>query len=81
MSVQAPHICALILLPPLPAGANTELPCHGNSYMAVDLFAAAAVRDTQVNALPKQPGCVEGGGIHWGGGGVCLLPLLCVTLR
>lgn len=40
VSVQAPHICALILLPALPAGATTGVPCHGSSYMAVDLFAA-----------------------------------------
>ena len=51
VSVQAPHICALILLPPLPADSSTAVACHGNSYVAVDLFAAAAVRDTQVTHL------------------------------
>lgn len=50
VSVHAPHICALILLPAMPAGASTAVPsCHGNSYMAVDFFAAvAAPLDNQV---------------------------------
>lgn len=41
VSVQAPHICAVVVLPPPPSGFQTCGSCHGNSYMALDLFAAA----------------------------------------
>lgn len=41
ITVQASHVCAVILLPPSPLGMLSVPSCHGNSYMAVDLFASA----------------------------------------
>ncbi|KAL0044023.1 hypothetical protein WJX82_003156 [Trebouxia sp. C0006] len=40
--VQASHVCAVILLPPSRLGMLSVPSCHGNSYMAVDLFASTA---------------------------------------
>jgi len=39
ITVQASYVCAVILLPPSPLGILSVPSCHGNSYMAVDLFA------------------------------------------
>ena len=52
--VQASHVCAVILLPPSPLEMLSVPSCHGNSYMAVDLFASTAstAGDSQVSIWP-----------------------------
>ena len=53
ITVQASHVCAVILLPPSPLGMLSVPSCHGNSYMAVDLFASASPPGaSQVSFLP-----------------------------
>lgn len=53
ITVQASHVCAVILLPPLPLGMLSVPSCHGNSYMAVDLFASASTAGgSQVSIWP-----------------------------
>ncbi len=54
ITVQASHVCAVILLPPSPLGMLSVPSCHGNSYMAVDLFASTAstAGDSQVSIWP-----------------------------
>ena len=65
LAVQAPHVCAVILLPPSPLGTPTTTPnCSApNSYMAVDLFAVAS----QVGVLPICQGCMQTTNktLHW----------------
>ena len=65
LAVQAPHVCAVILLPPSPLWTPNTAPTRSapNSYMAVDLFAVAS----QVEVLPICQGCMQTTDktLHW----------------
>ena len=53
ITVQTSHVCAVILLPPSPLGMLSVPSYHGNSYMAVDLFASASLPGgSQVSVWP-----------------------------
>lgn len=50
ITVQASHVCAVILLPPSPLRMLSVPSCQGTNYMAVDLFASASPPgDSQVS--------------------------------